>query len=92
MEWEWIILHSLPLIQEREASTSENLMSLREEERNPKTLQAERGKNKRLTLRTEQILIRNYQNILRVSDFDVTYWCGLCEAGQPIVISVERLD
>jgi hypothetical protein len=46
---------------------SENLMSLSEEERNPRnTLQAERGKNKRLTLRTEQIL-RNNQNILQVS-------------------------
>jgi hypothetical protein len=43
---------------------SENLMSLSEEERNPRHYR--KGKNKRLTLRTEQILC-NYQNVLQVS-------------------------
>jgi hypothetical protein len=70
---------------------SENLMSLSEEERNPRHYKYtdRMGKNKRLSLRAEQIL-RNYQNILQVSDFDVTYWCGAGH-GPPIVISVERL-
>jgi hypothetical protein len=37
---------------------SENLMSLSEEERNPRNTTGRKGKNKRLTLRTEQILVQ----------------------------------